>query len=74
MRICQDKRSHNSITRRGKCCTSYCFEEYRGQVAHYYIILNMNIPQTSSVVTAYVGVVTNKCVAHAIVVASTPVT
>ena len=50
------------------------FEEYGGQVSHYYIILHMNIPQTSSVVTACVRVVTSKRVAHVIVVASTPVT
>ena len=53
-------------------------EEYRGQVTHYYIILHMNIPQTSSVVIDLVLVCVwlhlNKRVAYVIVVASTPVT
>ena len=56
---------HNDLT---------CYKMELIYIIYYYIILHMNIPQTSSMVTTCVGVVTSKHVAHVIVVASTPVT
>ena len=56
---------HQEYIRRGKesvvlgiTVCKHSLKEYRGQVTHYYLILHMNIPQTSSVVTASVRVVT----------------